>query len=948
VILLCLLLAAGAAEQGLALPRAGKDAEAAASLQVALRKEPRNATFANELGFAYSRLGQAKDAEHYYRLAIDLQPSRVYAYANLADLLAAAPDRFDRADEALKLFERGLAAAPQKGRPSLAIHVADFERAAGRTAQAQARLAALTQLTADQRRRVRELQDRIADEERARALLDWPEPARSAAQEAALGRAEELLQSGDPRGALSAAEALSPELPAWRGPRRVRARALEMLGRADEEARELRVLTQLSPSDAFAWRRLGEILAQQGGFVETDRADEALRQALSLQPSWIELWLLRARVALRQGRAQDALKEMQRYALAGGHDVEAGRLEALAHAQPERSQVPSALPATREPSAQARALVAQASAPDVTPETARSLLQQALADSPAGIEAAAALVALGGVVPEATVQVLQNDGAGLLELAMRTRRSGASPAMIAPWVDRAVQLGVAEALLFRARLRTQPEEALQDLLAYTASREPQHLDEARALRALLESPRREDLAGLLARLRLNEDRPEAALAALGGKCDKTAGEARQLALGAVHEYAGELAAAVDCYRAAAPAAEALQRLARLGERVTLPQSAAELRAAEQQGVPQASWALARIDLDAGREALALPRLSHFIETASADDAGLPQARAARAGILQKANDAAQARLRKRAALASLGAALLLAVLAFFWSGSTVEATLRRAPRVFPSVARAVGEVRHDILKHRASALSMVAEPGARREDIARALLSPEPASRAVLRQYQALQKAALAQGVRLRRAAREPVFGPLLRDLIRAEKLLESGSNAELLQLDRRLRAEHTARLAALLKLGPRTRIDAGAVSGWIRDVEAEVRRGGAPWRAPSILLQKEVEFPVERGALQAIFANLLRNAQAATTGGEVIVRLGEERDAAGRNLTVLLVGDSAQGGVSLESIERRESGRGLALVRDLTREWQGHLVVRAEEPPWKKAVGACFPAPPA
>ena len=41
-----------------------------------------------------------------------------------------------------------------------------------------------------------------------------------------------------------------------------------------------------------------------------------------------------------------------------------------------------------------------------------------------------------------------------------------------------------------------------------------------------------------------------------------------------------------------------------------------------------------------------------------------------------------------------------------------------------------------------------------------------------------------------------------------------------------------------------------------------------------------------------------------------------------------------------------RESGRGLALVRDLTREWQGHVIVRAEEPPWTKAVGACFPAP--
>ena len=125
------------------------------------------------------------------------------------------------------------------------------------------------------------------------------------------------------------------------------------------------------------------------------------------------------------------------------------------------------------------------------------------------------------------------------------------------------------------------------------------------------------------------------------------------------------------------------------------------------------------------------------------------------------------------------------------------------------------------------------------------------------------------------------------------------------------------------------------------------MRRGGSPWTAPSILMKRmEVEFPVERGALSTIFANLLRNAQAAAEGGEVIVRLGEERDAAGRNLIVLLVGDSSAHAISLDAIEQRESGRGLALVRDLTREWQGHVIVRAEEPPWRKAVGACFPAP--
>ena len=924
MILLCALLAADIA-----------------SLQASVRKNPGSARLVTDLGYAYAKEGQSKEAEQNYRRAIELDPKRYYAYVNLADLIIAAPDRFERAGEVLQLLDRGLASIPAKARTLVILRIADLERAAGRTAQARARLLALPPLNADQRRRVRDLQDRIADEERAQALLDWPEPARTAAQEKALGDAERL----DARGALAAAEALSAELPAWRAPRRLRARSLESLGRADEEARELRVLTQLSPSDAFAWRRLGEILAQQGGFVETDRADEALRQALSLEPSWIELWLLRARVALRQGRAQDALKELERYEQSGGRDAEAPKLTALARAQPERNQAPSALPAPREPSAQARALVAQASAPDVTPEAARSLLSLALADSPADIEAAASLVALGGVVPEATVQALQSDGAGLLELAAQVRRAGAPAAVVAPWVDRAVHLGNGEALLFRARLAAEPRAALQDLLAYAASRDPQHLDEARALRMQLEAPR-EDLKNLLARLRLNEDRPDAALAALGGKCDP--GSPQSLALGAVHEYAGDLPAAAACYRAAAPAPEALKRLSLLGERIPLPQAAAELKLAEQRGVPAASWALARIDLDAGREAQALPRLTHFLETA-AGDPSLVQARTAQAAILRKASEAAEARLRKRVALGLLAGALVIAVLAFFWSGSTVSSALRRAPRFFPAVARAVGEVRHDVLKHRASALSMVAEPGVNREEIARALLSPEPASQAVLRQYQALRKAARAQGVRLRRASREPVFGPLLRDLAQAERLVAKGSLADLRELDLRLREQHTAQLAGLLKLGPRTRIDAGAVSSWIRDVEAEARRGNAPWRPPSILLQNmQVDFPVERTALQAIFANLLRNAQAAAAGSEVIVRLFEERDAAGRNLTVMLVGDCAEGGVTLAGIEQRESGRGLALVRDLTREWQGHLVVRGEEPPWKKAVGACFPALPA
>jgi signal transduction histidine kinase len=200
----------------------------------------------------------------------------------------------------------------------------------------------------------------------------------------------------------------------------------------------------------------------------------------------------------------------------------------------------------------------------------------------------------------------------------------------------------------------------------------------------------------------------------------------------------------------------------------------------------------------------------------------------------------------------------------------------------------------------------------------------------------------------LRRLSREPVFGPLVRDLLAAEGILRRGGpSAKLSRIDVRMREVHGARLASLLKQGPRTRVDASSLSDWIHGVEAEVRRGGAGWTAPSVLLQgMEVEFPVEREALATIFANLLRNAQAAAApGGRVLVRLGEERDAAGRSVHVLLVGDSAPGDITLEEIESRESGRGLAIVRDLTREWAGHVVVRSEQPPLRKAVGACFPS---
>jgi signal transduction histidine kinase len=280
----------------------------------------------------------------------------------------------------------------------------------------------------------------------------------------------------------------------------------------------------------------------------------------------------------------------------------------------------------------------------------------------------------------------------------------------------------------------------------------------------------------------------------------------------------------------------------------------------------------------------------------------------------------------------------------------VSGAIRARPALFPDLARAISEIRHDVIKHRASVLGLLERADAPRDEVARALQSPTPASQVVADIYARLREAARGHGVTLRTLGRETVFGPLRRDLRRAESQVhDPARTAALLAIDRRLREVHSERLARLLKLGPRTRVDAACLSEWIRAVEAERRGEQGAWTPPAIQLQSlEVEFPVERGALCTIFTNLLRNAEAVVRGAEethVLVRLDDERDATGRRLLSLQVGDSAAQELRLEDFEARESGRGLAIVRDLVRAWRGHVVIRPAAAPLRKVVGVCFPA---
>jgi len=922
--------------QAMARLRAGSYAEAAELFTKAAARDPGNAALATDLGFALGRAGRRAEAETVLRGAIEKDPHRYYAYVNLADLLAEDPARWERRDAVVAFLDKGLDALKEdrKGRFNLLLGLAGFERAVGRTAAARARLQPLLApeappLSRAQRKRVLDLLDTIALDERARALEDWPAPAPATARRLA-----------------------------------AEAERFEAAERVDDAIRNLEIAVNLAPSNAEAWRALGRLLAAHGGALELDRADEALRQALTLEPAWSDLRELRAQIARRH------------------------------------AAVSAPAPRSAAPSEHARVLYQQAEEwIDVGDpiRMGRDLVEEALADSPGFVAAAVSLYALGGVVPQATIDALHDDGPGLWALADGVRKLGKvdktdktgapaadSDVLIGPWIDRAVELDVQEARFARAATRAVAGDragALADLVAYVAREpNPEHLAEARALRAGLgekadpserNSARSDDThlsPRLLARIRLIEDRPDAALRALGGTCTRELPTNRLLAIGMVYEYADQRTAARGCYEMAGATGDrgALARLARLDARL----SEAELRLADRRLLEQAAgldvaaawWALARLELsagDAGEVGAARTNAGMALALAAKSpapaDSWIPAAEAAERKLSQTWHATEETRRLQRQRTTFAAAALVLLAVALLvrrrWGGRTVEAALRRRPGLFPEVAGAVAELRHDVLKHRAGVIGAALDPQVPPEEIARALTEPRPTSVVVAGIYDRLVRAARGAGLPLRPLAREPVFGALTHELARAELLATRSprdGRDELCAIDRRLRGPHADALDALLKMGPRTRLDAGALSRWIAAVEAERRQGGHGWAAPGLsLADLDLDFPVELDALSAVFSNLLRNAQAAVDGtpeARVVIRADRERDVTGRQWVTLLVGDSAPAALTLESIEARESGRGLAIVRDLVRAWRGHLVVRPEPAPLVKLVGASFP----
>jgi tetratricopeptide (TPR) repeat protein len=946
--------AAASADHAAGLQRlhAGDLGEAVELLKRAVARDPGRAAYACDLGFVLVRLGARREAEALYLRALALEPGDARAYIDLADLLASSPERWQRHQEVLALLERGAQAVSDDGRSrqQLALATARFEQSVGRVAEARRRLEALARAPATPvvRKQTNDLLEALAEDERALALADWPAVPLDGGERARLTEIERALDEAPAR-ALERASALVAAHPTSAAARFARARALVALHRFDLADRELTLLLQLQPSHAEGWRLLGMVLTEHGSAIDSARADEALRRALALEPSWEELRTLRRRLGERR--------------------LDPG---------PAPASTPHAPPSPR---AQQLYEDAQRWLGGDTQEVARGALTEALADSPAFVEAAAALYALDNAAPAATETALWSDGEGLTRLArefLRVRQDAETTELARRWLDRAVALGFGEALFARALLRAELEDgegALADLAAYaTSDVNPPRLAEARALRRSLAptAPGR-GAPVALARQLLLADRAREARRVLGGTCRPGLAAEVLVELGRIEEYEGRPREALACHRLAlsgsggAARAGALERIARIAARAPIEELRAitgELTEADAANIPAATWALARLGRADERWQAAAALAERFLAIAPPGDPLRAEAARAEPDLHARSSEERRTRAFRLRLSAIAGSSVALLGLALLLvrrlRGRTVAGALARTPDLYPDVAAVVAEVRHDVLKHRASALGMLGTTVTAREEIARALREPQPTSAVVANGYDRLRRAAAAAGVHLRPIEREPLFGPLQRALARAEALIDrAGNGTALAALDRDLRERHGPALAALLTLVPRTRLDPAQMADWLRNLaEADAgttdgdaglaARSNAVRLTPALHMQTlDLEVPLPADALHTIVANLVRNALSAlrdSNDPRVLVRVEQQRDATGRRLVTVLVADSAEGAVSLDLIEQRDGQRGLGIVRDLVRRWGGHVVVRAEAAPFVKAVGAAFP----
>jgi Flp pilus assembly protein TadD len=934
-------------EEGVKLLHEHRPDAALEELRQAVELDDKSALFITDLGYAYLTQERYLEAEVAFKKGIVLDPSRPHAYEHLVESVIRQPQRWDKRSELSSILEQGISNIKNpKLRLRLEIARIRFERTFGLAERARGHIDELLRgpnISRTLEKQIRELKASLEQDEKARALRDWPEPEVDANERVRLSECAKMAESQSKKEALACLALLSSKYPAWRAPRRIRATVLAEQGHYDEAVKELTILVRLEPSEPHFHRDLGLLLADHGGLLELERADEELRIACALEPEWSELEPVRKKLAARRYDSVTKTPSEKRWVAVPTENAQ--RLYEKAESSLEED-------------------------PD-HPSIAKALVEQALRESPSFIEAAVLWVTLSRRAPESTVNAFWQEGDRLFSLYQECARiePPLPRQMIEPWLNRAIELGHVEGRLTRAlNFKNRGEKAaaeieLSNYLALVSNRE--EVEAVQLLRSEIQEktkpgPGRDTI--LNARLRLQNDDTEGALHLLDAPCRIDMDSERLFLLGVVYERQKKNELALGCYEFELARGKmsdwterAKRRFVRLLARCepSLLKGQAASRLPQLASVdPAAYWALARRAFDGGKTEDAKTYVATYLAHAIANDRFVPEAQVLKQRLIANEQLWQQGQQKRRRFL-SASASGVLALLGgliywFFFRGDTVAKAVQKKPRIFPELSRILGELRHDVLKHRTSALELVLHDRDALPKLKSTLLEPIPTSTVVAEAYARLEVVARAEGLVLRRLLREPTFGSLAKDLKLVERELCGRANEKTLKnLDERLRGVHRERINQLIALGPRYQLDASVLQQWISALQAEFVSKDLPWTVPALQMSDLVFlFPIDQGGLFQIFSNLLRNAEVAVQGEsnpKVLVRLHRDIDFSGRTLAKLQFVDNAKGELSLQTFELQAKGRGLSIVWETVRDWNGHVVIGEEVEPYRKSVGVEF-----
>jgi tetratricopeptide (TPR) repeat protein len=313
------------------------------------------------------------------------------------------------------------------------------------------------------------------------------------------------------------------------------------------------------------------------------------------------------------------------------------------------------------------------------------------------------------------------------------------------------------------------------------------------------------------------------------------------------------------------------------------------------------------------------------------------------------------------AATALGASLASVVGLVAWvrrrRGASIAELLARDPASGREVARWLASIRHEVLKHDAPLLPLVAD-AIDRGDVATTVWAAQRlfGDQGVVARCQervgALERLAGARGVPLDLRGRDPVVGPILTAIERLQSMsaaIRTGraSTDELRALGRVLAVDGYQRIGELIRSLSWLRVDASALETRYAQVAGEpafVGRAVAPLDVEIVGAATVRLYP---GDFDDVVVNLLRNALAATLEqghGRVGVKVELESDPiTGVERVSMRFRDDAPRRLSTAVLRSRYVERGLGLTVDIISRNAGSISVEAE-PGWSKSVVVRLP----